>query len=176
MLKKLYGAGTEWHLVSQVQVAGSISSLSLLCTGELLLVGTTLGKMYQVDTNTFQVVDLATSHIQAITNCIFPRVSSHYCSTISRDGSVRVWDLSTYQVLGSVFEACLGLSLVFTIDDSLILTGWSDGWIRAYQNPSMVIKYSCTLLVLIKSRKKHGILPMPIAGKSIPLMPMTNLL
>ncbi|TYZ57935.1 hypothetical protein PybrP1_013222 [[Pythium] brassicae (nom. inval.)] len=134
VLKKLVGRDADWNLVGQVQLVGGISSLSVGPDGACVFAGTSAGKMYVVASATLAPTELASSHLGSITGCAFGD-SSEEVATISVDGSVRVWNLSTYQLKCMATEAAAGLSVAITKGSTTaptVLSGWADGWLRAY--------------------------------------------
>jgi WD40 repeat protein len=139
VLKKLVGRSAEWSLIGQVQLVGGITSISVAPGGAQLFAGTTAGKTYVVNTSTLEVLELASSHLGAVTACAFDD-SSETVATISVDGSVRLWDLSTYSLRAMATETVAGLSITQT-KMSTMLTGWADGWIRAFDAQSVQKKW-----------------------------------
>ncbi|RLN98079.1 hypothetical protein BBJ28_00011626 [Nothophytophthora sp. Chile5] len=142
VLKKLVGRDSEWNLVGQVQLVGGITSLSVGPGGAQLFAGTSAGKMYHIVASTLVPSELASSHLGSVTGCAFGDSSEEF-ATVSVDGSVRVWDLSTYQLKCMATEAVAGLCLAITkrghsegsnsaTHSALMVSGWADGWLRAY--------------------------------------------
>lgn len=135
VLKKLVGRDADWNLVGQVQLVGGITSLSVGPDGARVFAGTSAGKMYVVTAATLAPTELASSHLGAVTGCAFGD-SSDECATISVDGSVRLWSLSTYELKCMATEAAAGLAVAITKRSTatvtVVLTGWADGWLRAY--------------------------------------------
>ncbi|KAF0689113.1 Aste57867_19385 [Aphanomyces stellatus] len=132
VLKKLVGATVEWNLVGHVQLLGAIVGLAVTCDGASLVAGTSAGKLYHIDATHLDVRELATSHVAAVTAVAFGATASDTCVTVAQDGSVKVWDLSTYTVRASAVENAAGCSVCVAPMSGLIVTGWSDGWLRAY--------------------------------------------
>uniref|UniRef100_K3X1P7 Anaphase-promoting complex subunit 4 WD40 domain-containing protein n=1 Tax=Globisporangium ultimum (strain ATCC 200006 / CBS 805.95 / DAOM BR144) TaxID=431595 RepID=K3X1P7_GLOUD len=142
VLKKLVGRDSEWSVVGQVQLVGGIASLSISSDGSQLFAGTSAGKMYHIVANTLVPTELASSHLGSIMSCTFGDSNEEF-ATISIDGSLRVWNLSTYELKCMATEAARGLSIVFAkkmpgnsssshASSSIVVSGWADGWIRAY--------------------------------------------
>lgn len=137
VLKKLVGRDSDWNLVGQVQLVGGITSISIGPGGGQLFAGTSAGKMYHMVASTLVTTELASSHLGSVTSCAFGDSSEEF-ATISVDGSVRVWDLSTYHLKCMATETVAGLCLVITrrVDNThsagLVVSGWADGWLRAY--------------------------------------------
>lgn len=133
VLKKMIGRDAEWSLVGQVQLVGGITSISVSPDGSQLFAGTTAGKMYHLKANTLETTELASSHLGVVTGCAFGD-SSETVATISVDGSLRLWDLSSYQLRAFATEAVAGLSVTQAKSPAppLLISGWADGGVRAY--------------------------------------------
>lgn len=140
VMKKLVGRDSDWNLVGQVQLVGGISSLSVSPDGSQVFAGTSAGKMYTIVANTLAPTELASSHLGSVTGCAFGDSSEEF-ATISVDGSVRIWNLSTYQLKCMATEATGGLSVAIakrassgstSSQSPVVISGWADGWIRAY--------------------------------------------
>ncbi|POM59031.1 Quinonprotein alcohol dehydrogenase-like superfamily domain containing hypothetical protein [Phytophthora palmivora] len=137
VLKKLMGRDSDWNLVGQVQLVGGITSISISSGGSQLFAGTSAGKMYQIVATTLVICELASSHLGSVTSCAFGDSCQEF-ATISVDGSVRIWDLSTYHLKCMTTEAAAGLCIAITkhstasTHSGLVVSGWADGWLRAY--------------------------------------------
>mmetsp|Transcript_38657 Transcript_38657/g.28001 ORF Transcript_38657/g.28001 Transcript_38657/m.28001 type:complete len:90 (+) Transcript_38657:1098-1367(+) len=79
---------------------------------------------------------LCENHTEAVVDCFFMKNVSDKFLTCSEDGTIRLWDSNDYSVQArcsagtnqpGVFPNCA----VFT--DEVIISGWSDGRIRAYR-------------------------------------------
>ncbi|CAK4138717.1 unnamed protein product [Aphanomyces euteiches] len=135
MLKKLVGAAIEWNLIGHVQLLGAIVGLAVTCDGNMLIAGTNAGKLYQVSATDLQVRELATSHLAPVMAVSFNGVSCDSLVTLAKDGTMKVWDLSSYTVQSSATENAGGRSVCYTPQGSII-SGWSDGWLRAFDAKS----------------------------------------
>ncbi|DAZ95224.1 TPA: hypothetical protein N0F65_003459 [Lagenidium giganteum] len=133
VLKKLVGNESDWNLVAQVQLVGGITGLSVSPSGSHLFAGTSAGKMYHIVANTLAPIELASSHLGSVTGCAFGDSCDEF-ATISVDGSVRVWDLSSYHLKSMATETVGGLTIAYSKKQAhpQLITGWADGWIRAY--------------------------------------------
>jgi len=129
-LKKLMGHDLNWGNVLETQLQGAVNSLEVCDGGASLLVGTSEGIIYKVATETLVATVLSASHVAAIT-CVAFGTRSDIFATGSKDGNVRVWDLSDYAVLTNIMGPGEVCCIAFTAED-LIITGWSDGFVRAH--------------------------------------------
>ncbi|KAF1782360.1 Cilia- and flagella-associated protein 52 [Phytophthora cactorum] len=85
-------------------------------------------------TGTSWVKYTTSSHLGSVTSCAFGD-SCEEVATISLDGSIRVWDLSTYHLKCMTTEAVAGLCIAITKSSThsgVMVSGWADGWLRAY--------------------------------------------
>ncbi|KAJ0402816.1 hypothetical protein P43SY_007358 [Pythium insidiosum] len=132
VLKKLVGREAEWNLVGQVQLVGGITSLSVSTDGAHLFAGTSAGKLYHLMAQTLVPTELGSSHLGVVTGCAFGDDSSETFATASADGSVRVWNLSTYQLQAMATEAVAALCVTYGRRPPVLISGWADGWLRAF--------------------------------------------
>ncbi|ETV78396.1 hypothetical protein, variant 1 [Aphanomyces astaci] len=137
VLKKLVGAQVDWNLVGHVQLLGGIVGLAVSCDGSTLVAGTTAGKLYQVSTVDLRVREVATSHLAPVTSVAFGGGHSDSFVSLAKDGSMKVWDLSTYTVRCMAADNAAGRSVCYAPSPlqpgaTWIVTGWSDGWLRCY--------------------------------------------
>lgn len=53
---------------------------------------------------------------------------------IDQNGSVKIWDLSEYKSVFTTYagKESSGSSCCISLDDQSIVTGWKDGFLRAY--------------------------------------------
>lgn len=91
-----------------------------------------LARSYSLDAESLQPALLRASHTGAVVAAAFARGSSELVATASADGSVRVWDLSTYAVRYAGTRAgqvplCLALGGELGGSGALVLSGWEDG-------------------------------------------------
>lgn len=141
VVKQLRGADSRWKIERVVQLSGRVMSLSLRSDGGSLLAGTSQGKIYEIEMSNFSAKLLSSAHVDAINAATFTKVikgnnltprSDIMCSA-SNDGTVQVWDLSTYDAIVRVQEASEATCVCLAQRDAglLILSGWQDSAIRA---------------------------------------------
>lgn len=80
---------------------------------------------------------LAENHTEPVINVNYmPNVSDKYI-TCSLDGTIRLWDANDYSVKARCVNHQATLAGVYPLcslfTDEIILSGWSDGKIRAYR-------------------------------------------
>jgi len=134
MIKKMAGRDMEWELLAEVKVQGRVVSLSISADGTELLAGTSTGKIYKALTDDLSVMEMATSHIDAINGVAFGTHSDTF-ATVSRDGSVRIWDLHEYSIVAQNSERCEGKCISYD-ENIAVVTGWADGFIRSFDSAS----------------------------------------
>ena len=127
-------------MAQKAQFYGAIHGLSSSPDGLQSLVASDKGYLYRVKNNDFSQMLLCENHTLPVTGCWFIPGTSDKFITTCEDGTIRVWDTNNYSVTarcvasldksggsGGVFPICA----VFT--DEIIISGWSDGRIRAYR-------------------------------------------
>lgn len=132
-LRKISGSSREWALQHEVQLMGGVTSLSSSSDGAEMLAATTAGLLYRVLCSNMTYTVIGEAHTAAITDVAVPHNRSDRFATCSADGSVRVWDLSDYTTTCRYdSRPLLPRCLVFDASDhDLLLSGWSDGGLRA---------------------------------------------
>mmetsp|Transcript_22139 Transcript_22139/g.36672 ORF Transcript_22139/g.36672 Transcript_22139/m.36672 type:complete len:608 (+) Transcript_22139:46-1869(+) len=115
-----------------ITLQGAVSSLVLLPDASGLYVGTKQANMYFVSLPDLKADLRATCHSGPISDIAYPRGYSELFATCSK-GDIRVWharnctELLRIQVPG---VDCL--CIIFSTDGKAILSGWSDGKVRAF--------------------------------------------
>eukprot|EP00310_Coccolithus_braarudii_P018945 CAMPEP_0183338038 /NCGR_PEP_ID=MMETSP0164_2-20130417/5470_1 /TAXON_ID=221442 /ORGANISM="Coccolithus pelagicus ssp braarudi, Strain PLY182g" /LENGTH=636 /DNA_ID=CAMNT_0025507819 /DNA_START=39 /DNA_END=1949 /DNA_ORIENTATION=+ len=135
------GDGRNFRILASVQVSGAVCSLHPkgdLCISPLpLLAGTASGFMYDVKLDIPQksaVQILQESHCGAVTAVAFAPGDPSNVVTTGADGTIRLWDLSTYTVLtkGECQVTKTGKPTCVCFSGEVIFTGWEDGKLRAH--------------------------------------------
>ena len=132
--------GKDSRMAQKAQFYGAIHGLSSSSDGLQSLVASEKGYLYRVKNNDFSQMLLCENHTLPVTGCWFIPGTSDKFITTCEDGTIRVWDTNNYSVTarcvaqidksagsGGMFPICA----VFT--DEIIISGWSDGRIRAYR-------------------------------------------
>jgi WD40 repeat protein len=97
--------------------------------------------MYRLRNADFSQMLLCESNTAPVTSCWFmPGVSDKFITT-SEDGTIRLWDSNNYTVtarcVANSNHGAQGAGIVAPLcavnTDEVIISGWSDGKIRAYR-------------------------------------------
>lgn len=134
MIKKMAGRDMTWELLAEVKVQGKVVSLSISSDGTELIAGTSFGKVYKAMTNDLSLMEVSTSHIDSVVDVAFGSQNDTF-GTISKDGSVRIWDLHEYSIVAQNSERCAGTCISYCGNVS-VTTGWEDGFIRNFDAAS----------------------------------------
>ena len=123
-------------------VGGGITSLSLTPDGTKVFVGTVNSYMYIADTETLEAELRTTCHTSRVNAIAFPHNMSEVVATASTS-EIRVWNTGSKQELLRIVVAnteCFCLD--FSLDGKSIVSGWSDGKLRAFTPQSGKLIYA----------------------------------
>ena len=150
----------------KTQHFGAIHGLSASPDGLQLLTATDRGFIYRVRSSDISQMLLCENHTGAVVNVWFMKDVSDRFITCSEDGTIRLWDSNNYCVTarcvapsiaqGSHVGGVQPLCAVFT--DEVIISGWSDGRIRAFRVDNS------QLLWQIDNAHKGGVTAICLAG------------
>jgi WD40 repeat protein len=138
-LKKVVGQEKEWKVVQEISLVGGVTNLTLAMDQQELIAGTNTGIVYRVLTSDLTFTHLMESHVSTVRRVVFPHLRSDLFVSTGDDGYVKKWDLSDYSVTSSftlnsnphkVSANVVPLCASFTPNDALVMTGWTDGFIR----------------------------------------------
>jgi len=135
----------------QCQVLGGVTSMTLANDGKHFMCGTNLANMYWVDSDTLTAELRTTCHSERINNIVFPYRYSEVFATCSI-GEIRVWNAATRQELLRIQVPNMEcFCLDFMNDGRSIVSGWSDGKVRAFLPQSGKLSY------VINEAHKNGV-------------------
>lgn len=132
--------GKDTTQANKIQIFGAIHGLSVSPDGLQSLVATEKGYIYRVRNADFSQMLLCENHTAPVLSCWFNGSASDRFITTSEDGTIRLWDSNNYTVTARCIASsssiaqgasCFANCAIFT--DEIILSGWSDGRIRAYR-------------------------------------------
>eukprot|EP00667_Euglena_gracilis_P013691 EG_transcript_14150 len=125
--------------IKSVQLQGAITSVA--AHGDHYFVGTNKSNVYYVNAKTFKEELRQTCHFERINDCCFPAGYSELFATCSNH-DIRVWNAKTTQELLRIQVQNLECNCVcFSPDGKSIVSGWSDGKIRAFGPQSGKLLY-----------------------------------
>jgi len=129
-----------FKVLKSTSVQGSVSSISVR-GGQYIFVGTSTSNTYVVKLDGLVAELRSTCHYDAIFDAAFPADYSEVFATCSRN-DIRVWNARTCIELLRIQVPNLTCNcIVFSNDGKAILSGWSDGKIRAFGPQSGKLLY-----------------------------------
>jgi WD40 repeat protein len=136
---------------AQCQVLGAITSIALTADGTHMFVGTDQSNIYWVDVESLTAELRNTCHFDRINHVCFPYGFSDVFCTCS-GSEVRIWNSRSRQELLRIQVPNLECHCVdFMRDGKSVVTGWSDGKIRAF------LPQSGRLMYVINDAHKNGV-------------------
>lgn len=102
-----------------------------------MLAATNQGFLYRIRVSDFSQMLMAENHTEPVVHVNYmPNVSDKFI-TSSLDGTMRLWDANDYSVKARCVNGMSSIAGVYPIcslfTDEIILSGWSDGKIRAFR-------------------------------------------
>ena len=133
-LKRLNIGDGKWNMTHEAQLDSKVQSVSVSQDGKELIAGTIGGKIYRVLTADLSYLLHTDAHTGAINDCYFSPKRSDQFVSIDDNGISKIWDLSDYKSIftGHSGRQIGGSSCCIALDDDSIVTGWKDGFIRAF--------------------------------------------
>nr|XP_012144805.1 PREDICTED: cilia- and flagella-associated protein 52 isoform X1 [Megachile rotundata] len=125
-------------------VCAAVTSLVHYKNG-LILVGTALCEIHEIELSSFRTRLIATCHTHAIQAVVFPRNCSEIFATAGKN-DIRIWKLATPKELLRITVPNFSCSsLCFDITGGSIISAWNDGTIRGFATNSgqLVFAINC---------------------------------
>ncbi|XP_043599667.1 cilia- and flagella-associated protein 52 isoform X3 [Bombus pyrosoma] len=98
----------------------------------LVIVGTALCEIYEIELSSFQMRLIVTCHTSSIYDLAFPSNSSEIFATASKN-DIRIWKLATQKELLRITVSNLTCSSIcFNSNGDSIISAWNDGTIRGF--------------------------------------------
>merc|ERR1711865_759216 len=143
--------GGTLRLKSQCQGLGGVTSITLTQDGTHFFCGTNLANIYWVDTESLTAELRNTCHHERVNQVAFPLGYSEVFATCSVV-DIRIWNAQSRQELLRIQVPNMECyCLEFSRDGRSIVSGWSDGKIRAF------LPQSGKLLYVINDAHKNGV-------------------
>jgi len=143
--------GGTLRLKSQCQVLGGVTSITLTQDGTHFFCGTNLANIYWVDVDSLTAELRNTCHHERVNQVAFPLGYSEVFATCSVV-DIRIWNAQSRQELLRIQVPNMECyCLEFSRDGRSIVSGWSDGKIRAF------LPQSGKLLYVINDAHKNGV-------------------
>jgi len=148
------------RLKSQCQVLGGVTSITLTTDGTHFFCGTCLANIYWVDVDSLTAELRNTCHHERVNQVAFPLGYSEVFATCSVT-DIRVWNANSRQELLRIQVPNMECyCLDFMRDGRSIVSGWSDGKIRAF------LPQSGKLLYVINDAHKNGVTALNMTSDS----------
>jgi len=141
----------DFKIKKEAKVMGAVTSISLTADSTHFFCGTSKATIYWCNTDDIAPELRNTCHYEKINDIAFPHGYSELFATCSVN-DIRVWNTKTRQELLRIEVPGLECNCIFfTADGKCILSGWSDGKIRAF------LPQSGKLLFAINDAHNHGV-------------------
>merc|ERR1719329_386641 len=145
---------------AQCQVLGGVTSIALTCDGTHFFCGTNHSNIYWVDVDTLTAELRSTCHHERVNQIAFPLGYSEVFATCSIT-DIRLWNANTRQELLRIQVPNMECyCLDFMKDGRSIVSGWSDGKVRAF------LPQSGKLLYVINDAHKNGVTALAVSSDS----------
>jgi WD40 repeat protein len=143
--------GKDMLVKSEHKVMGAVTSISPTADSTHVFVGTSKATIYWADTDQLKAELRNTCHFERINSVSFPYAYSELFVTSSVN-DIRVWNAKTRQELLRIEVPGLECYCTkFMNDGKSLVTGWSDGKIRAF------LPQSGKLFYAINDAHNHGV-------------------
>jgi WD40 repeat protein len=143
--------GSSLKVKSQCQVLGGVTSISLTRDGSHFFCGTNMSNIYWIDVDSLTAELRNTCHHERVNQVAFPLGYSEVFATASIV-DIRVWNANSRQELLRIQVPNMECyCLEFMPDGRSIVSGWSDGKVRAF------LPQSGKLLYVINDAHKNGV-------------------
>lgn len=132
-VKRMNIASGKWSLTHEAQLESKVVSLAASGDKKELIVGTSGGKIYRMLTTDLSFMLHTDAHTGCLNDLNFGARSDQFLC-IDENGTTKLWDLSEYKSVFTAFPGknSRGSSCCIAKDDQSTVTGWRDGFIRAY--------------------------------------------
>jgi WD40 repeat protein len=138
------------HVLSESEIMGNVTSVSFTGDYTHFFCGSSQSNIYWVNATTLVPELRNTCHYERINDIAFPHNYSEVFATAAPN-EIRIWNTKNRQELLRIQVPGLECySVCFAYDGKSIISGWSDGKIRAF------LPQSGKLLFVINDAHNHG--------------------
>jgi WD40 repeat protein len=131
----------NFRVLRRTKVDGGVTSIALNAKGDHFFLGTDTSNIYCVALDTFEFEVRNTCHSSGINDVAFPSGFSGLFATCGNQ-EIRIWSgVSRTELLRIQVPGLNCRCVTFTADGSSIVSGWSDGRIRAFKPRSGKLMY-----------------------------------
>ncbi|XP_051491178.1 cilia- and flagella-associated protein 52 [Apus apus] len=124
--------GSNYRVMKKIEVHGAVTSLTCRGQGYQFFVGTSECQIYQVTYTEFKEELFVVCHSEAVHDIVFPFGTPDLFVTCSRN-DIRVWLTPENKELVRIVNRNMTCNAVEVMrDGESIISGWSDGTIRAF--------------------------------------------
>lgn len=124
------------------QVLGAVTSIVIAPDHQHFFAGTRMGNIYWVDVHSLTPDIRSTCHSDKINCIVYPQTLSELFATASMN-EIRLWNSRTYRELLRIHVPQIECySVAFMNDGGSIVSGWSDGKVRAFLPQSGKLSYA----------------------------------
>lgn len=131
---------TDLTVLRSVTVSGGVTSVAAL--GNHYFAGTNQSNVYYINARTYKDELRQTCHFQSVNDIVFPHNYSELFATCGSN-DIRLWNARTCAELLRIQVGTLECNCIqFTKDGKSIVSGWSDGKLRAFGPQSGKLIYA----------------------------------
>ncbi|KAM6376747.1 cilia- and flagella-associated protein 52 [Pluvialis apricaria] len=124
--------GSSYKVMKQIQVQGTVTSLTCRGQGHQFFVGTNECQIYRINYTAFKEELIAACHKEAVHDIVFPFGSSKVFATCSKN-DIRVWHTpENRELLRIIVPNVTCHAIEIMRDGRSIISAWNDGKIRAF--------------------------------------------
>jgi WD40 repeat protein len=116
----------------QTQICGGITSLSVSQDEKEILAATKKGFVYRIKEENLKYRLQSENHTEAVYFVAYPPKVSDKFATCAIDGTIRLWDVSNYQVLARCTSKSTAIPICFQYNEEVVISGWDDEKIRMF--------------------------------------------
>lgn len=129
-------------LLAEKSYNDELQSICMSSDSRMVFIGGSEGNIYQCNLSGKRIKQVYKAHRFDITQMLIPRDKPNILITVSFDGTLKIWDVQSLELIQTIFVEGICLWTV-TVVDNLLITGGEKGeiWIYDIQNlPEIKVK------------------------------------